>query len=69
MVSLKAMGSAPLSCRDTVIRQAVEKRPSASFPSSFAVQRTQKYASRLRILGALHLGIFEQPAKETFSTC
>jgi hypothetical protein len=37
--------------------QAVEKRPSAAFPSSFAVQRTRKYASRLRISGALHLGI------------
>ena len=30
---------------------------------SFAVQRTQKYASRLRIPGALHPGIFEQPVK------
>ena len=39
------------------------------FPSSFTVQRTRKYASRLRISGALHLGIFEQPAKKTFSTC
>jgi len=26
-------------------------------------------ASRLRVSGALHLGIFEQPVKETFSTC
>ncbi|MCX5821235.1 MAG: hypothetical protein NT047_15220 [Deltaproteobacteria bacterium] len=42
------------------------KRPSVAFPSSFAVQRTRKYASRLRISGALHLGIFEQPAKEIF---
>jgi hypothetical protein len=41
------------------------KRPSAAFPSSFAVQRTIKYASRLRISGALHPGIFEQPAKKT----
>ena len=44
-----------------IFMQAVEKRPSAAFPSSFAVQRTQKYASRLRISGALHLAIFEQP--------
>jgi len=44
--------------------QAVEKRPSASFPSFFAVQRTKKYASRLRISGALHLGVFEQPANK-----
>ena len=41
--------------------KAVEKRPSAAFPSSCAVQRTGKYASRLRISGALHLDIFEQP--------
>jgi hypothetical protein len=34
--------------------------------SSFAVQRTGKYASRLRMSGALHPGIFEQPAKEFF---
>jgi hypothetical protein len=32
------------------------------FPSSFAVQRTSKYASRLRISGALHPDLFEQPA-------
>ena len=37
--------------------QAVEKRLSAVFPSSFAFQRTLKYASRLRISGALHLAI------------
>jgi hypothetical protein len=29
------------------------------FPSSFAVRRTRKYASRLRISGALHPDIFE----------
>jgi hypothetical protein len=52
--------------RISCFQQAVEKRPSAVFPSSFAVQRTVKYVSRLRISGALHLGIFEQPAAETF---
>jgi hypothetical protein len=46
------------------------------FPSSFAVQRTQKYASRLRIgyaslhdsanSGALHPDIFEQPVSAYF---
>jgi hypothetical protein len=46
--------------------QAVEKRPSAAFPLSFAAQRTSKYASRLRISGALHLSIFEQPSKKDF---
>jgi hypothetical protein len=41
-------------------------RPSAAFPSSCTVQRTNEYASRLRISGALHLDIFEQPANEPF---
>jgi len=37
-------------------------------PSS--LQRTTKYASFLRISGALYLGIFEQPEKQNFSaTC
>jgi hypothetical protein len=55
-------------------QQAVEKRPSAAFPSSFPVskhgagllQRTFKYASLLRISAALHLGIFNQPEKNEF---
>ncbi len=34
------------------------------YPSS--LQRTSKYASLLRISGALYLGIFEQPAKDEF---
>jgi len=45
----------------------LKKRPSAAFPSSFAVQRTSKYASRLRISGALHPDIFEQPGSAAFS--
>ena len=48
--------------------QAVEKRPSAAFPSSRAVQRTPTYASRLEITEALHPDIFEQPEPEPFST-
>jgi hypothetical protein len=43
--------------------QTVEKHPSAAFPSSFAIRRTEQYASWLRISGALHLGIIEQPGK------
>jgi len=31
------------------------------------LQRTFKYASLLRISGALHLGIFDQPEKISFS--
>jgi hypothetical protein len=35
-----------------------------SHPSS--LRRTFKYASLLRISGALHLGIFDQPVKDDF---
>jgi hypothetical protein len=40
--------------------QAAEKRPSAALPSSFVIAAYVKYASFLRISGALHLSIFEQ---------
>jgi hypothetical protein len=33
-----------------------------------SLRRTEKYASFLMISRALHLDIFEQPAKKTFST-
>ncbi len=33
------------------------------FPHPSSLRRTSKYASFLRISGALHLGIFEQPEK------
>ncbi len=33
------------------------------FPQPSSLRRTSKYASFLRISGALHLGIFEQPGK------
>jgi hypothetical protein len=36
------------------------------FPHPSSLQRTAKYASFLRISGALHLTIFEQPEKEHF---
>jgi hypothetical protein len=36
-------------------------------PHPSSLQRTYKYASLLRISGALHLGIFEHPEKATFS--
>jgi len=35
-------------------------------PHPSSLRRTVKYASLLRISGALHLGIFEQPAKNDF---
>jgi hypothetical protein len=36
------------------------------FPHPSSLQRTAKYASLLRISGALHLAFFEQPKKEDF---
>jgi hypothetical protein len=36
------------------------------FPHPSSLRRTSRYASFLRISGALHLGIFEQPAKIEF---
>jgi len=35
-------------------------------PHPSSLQRTSKYASLLRISGALHLGIFEHPGKNHF---
>jgi hypothetical protein len=34
------------------------------FPHPSSLQRTAKYASLLRISGALHLTLFEQPGKD-----
>jgi len=36
-------------------------------PHPSSLQRTLKYASLLRISGALHLGIFDHPEKNDFS--
>jgi hypothetical protein len=36
------------------------------FPHPSALRRTAKYASHLRISGALHLALFEQPGKDDF---
>jgi hypothetical protein len=38
------------------------------FPHPSSLQRTAKYASLLRISEALHLALFEQPAKDDFFT-
>jgi hypothetical protein len=37
------------------------------FPHPSSLQRTFKYASLLRISGALHLSVFEQPERNEFS--
>jgi hypothetical protein len=36
------------------------------FPHPSSLQRTAKYASLLRISGALHLALFEQPGENDF---
>jgi hypothetical protein len=36
-------------------------------PHPSSLQRTYQYASLLRISGALHLGIFEHPAREALT--
>jgi hypothetical protein len=36
------------------------------FPHPSSLRRTAKYASLLRISGALHLALFEQPGKDDF---
>jgi len=36
------------------------------FPHPSSLQRTAKYALLLRISGALHLALFEQPGKDDF---
>jgi hypothetical protein len=36
------------------------------FPHPSSLQRTAKYASLLRVSGALHLALFEQPGKDDF---
>jgi len=38
------------------------------FPHHLSLRRTAKYASLLRISGALHLTLFEQPGKDDFSS-
>jgi hypothetical protein len=47
---------------DRLLKNANLRR--SSHPSS--LQRTFKYASPLRISGALHLGIFDRPEKNDF---
>jgi len=52
-----------------LIRQVAEKRPSAALPSSFVVAAYFTVRLTPQDSGALHLGIFEQPAnRNLFST-
>jgi len=53
-----------LSAMNRLLKNAHLLRP----PHPSSLQRTFKYASLLRISGALHLGIFDQPEKMNFST-
>jgi hypothetical protein len=43
-----------------------QSRDPRDFPHPSSLQRTAKYASLLRISGALHLALFEQPGKDDF---
>jgi hypothetical protein len=47
--------------------QVAEKGHLLRFPHPSSLRRTAKYASLLRISGALHLALFEQPGEATFS--
>ncbi len=47
--------------------QVAEKPSSAALPLSFVIAVYDKYTSFLRISGALHLTLFEQPGKAYFS--
>jgi len=49
-----------------MIRRLLKNAHLLRFPHPLSLRRTSKYASLLRISGALHLGIFEQPAKNDF---
>jgi hypothetical protein len=43
------------------MRRAVEKRPSAAFPSPFVVAAYKKIRLTSQDSGVLHMSIFEQP--------
>jgi hypothetical protein len=57
-------GNTPLPILNRLLKNAHLRR----FPHPSSLQRTFKYAPLLRISGALHLGIFDQPKKMSFST-
>ncbi len=48
--------------RLSIIR-LLKNTPLQRFPHPSSLRRTPRYASFLRISGALHLGFFEQPGK------
>jgi hypothetical protein len=49
-----------------MLKNAHQSRAARDSPHPSSLQRTYKYASLLRISGALHLGIFEHPGKNYF---
>jgi hypothetical protein len=49
-----------------VFSRLLKKGHLLRFPHPSSLQRTAKYASLLRISGALHLALFEQPGKDDF---
>ena len=52
--------------RSSLLRRLLKNAHLLRFPHPSSLRRTSKYASFLRISGALHLGIFEQPAESNF---
>ena len=56
--------------RRTIISMLLKNTHLLRFPHPSSLRRTSKYASFLRIFGALHLGIFEQHEEnDSFSNC
>jgi hypothetical protein len=49
-----------------IISRLLKNAHPRRFPRPSSLRRTSEYAALLRISGALHLGIFEQPIKVDF---
>jgi hypothetical protein len=52
--------------RESTFKRLLKNAHLLRFPHPSSLRRTSKYASLLRISGALHLAIFEQPLKDDF---
>jgi hypothetical protein len=51
---------------EKIINRLLKNGHLLRFPHPSSLRRTAKYASLLRISGALHLALFEQPGKDNF---
>jgi hypothetical protein len=59
---------ANVAVKDLLLKNGHQSRGSRDFPHPSSLRRTAKYASLLRIQGALHLALFEQPGKDDLFT-